>query len=103
MTQYRYGLMMAFGLGLLSGQAEAQVRVDAALPGYSATSGVSGNIKSVGSDTMNNEMTLWAEGFRKHYPSVKVEIEGKGSSTAPPAPLGTPSIPRSPATGNPGC
>jgi phosphate transport system substrate-binding protein len=46
---------------------------------------VSGTIKSVGSDTMNNMMTLWAEGFRKFYPNVRVEIEGKGSSTAPPA------------------
>jgi phosphate transport system substrate-binding protein len=34
---------------------------------------------------MNNLMALWAEGFRKHYPNVQVEIEGKGSSTAPPA------------------
>jgi phosphate transport system substrate-binding protein len=34
---------------------------------------------------MNNEMTLWAEGFMRHYPSLKIEIEGKGSSTAPPA------------------
>jgi phosphate transport system substrate-binding protein len=59
--------------------------VDASLSAYKATEGVSGSIKSVGSDTMNNEMTLWAEGFRKHYPSVQVEIEGKGSSTAPPA------------------
>src|SRR6185369_6915989 len=40
---------------------------------------------SVGSDTMNNEMTLWAEGFKNLYPNVQVEIEGKGSSTAPPA------------------
>ena len=34
---------------------------------------------------MNNLMTLWSEGFLKFYPSVRVEIEGKGSSTAPPA------------------
>ena len=47
--------------------------------------GVSGNVKSIGSDTMNNLMTLWAEDFRKQYPNVQVEIEGKGSSTAPPA------------------
>ncbi|MCB9832411.1 MAG: phosphate ABC transporter substrate-binding protein [Planctomycetes bacterium] len=55
------------------------------LPEYRPTKGVSGNIKSVGSDTMNNLMTLWAEGFQKFYPNVQVEIEGKGSSTAPPA------------------
>jgi phosphate transport system substrate-binding protein len=34
---------------------------------------------------MNNMMTLWAETFRKFYPSVKIQVEGKGSSTAPPA------------------
>ncbi len=62
------------------------VKVDAALPSYAkGTSGVSGNVKSIGSDTMNNLMTLWAEDFRKQYPNVQVEIEGKGSSTAPPA------------------
>lgn len=62
-----------------------QVTVDSNLPSYKATQGVSGTIKSVGSDTMNNLMTLWAEGFQKFYPAVQVEIEGKGSSTAPPA------------------
>ena len=62
--------------------------VDPALPDYGPAekaSGVSGTIKSVGSDTMNNLMALWAEGYRSVYPSVLVEIEGKGSSTAPPA------------------
>lgn len=52
---------------------------------YTRVSGVSGNINSIGSDTLNNLMTLWAEGFRKQYPNVKIQIEGKGSSTAPPA------------------
>ena len=63
----------------------AAVQVDPALPEYTKTSGVSGSIKSIGSDTMNNEMALWAEGFQAMYPNVRVEIEGKGSSTAPPA------------------
>ena len=66
-------------------KSEATVQVDERLPSYRQTSGVSGSLKSVGSDTMNNLMTLWAEGFLKHYPNVQVEIEGKGSSTAPPA------------------
>ncbi len=61
------------------------VSVDPALPEYTPVQGVSGSLKSVGSDTMNNEMALWAEGFKRLYPSVKIEIEGKGSSTAPPA------------------
>lgn len=68
--------------GTMYGQA---VQVDKAIPPYKQTAGVSGSLKSVGSDTMNNEMTLWAEGFRRMYPNVKIEIEGKGSSTAPPA------------------
>jgi phosphate transport system substrate-binding protein len=70
----------------LSGPALAQqVQVDPALAAYQKTSGVSGNLNSVGSDTMNNMMTLWAEAFLKMYPNVKVQVEGKGSSTAPPA------------------
>jgi phosphate transport system substrate-binding protein len=72
------------GLGLV-GVATAQIQVDAGLTGYQKTSGVSGNITSVGSDTMNNMMTLWGEAFAKMYPNVKIQVEGKGSSTAPPA------------------
>ena len=50
--------------------------VDASLPDYKPVEGVTGNIKSIGSDSMNNLMTLWAEGFKKMYPNVQVEIEG---------------------------
>lgn len=64
---------------------QAQVAVDKDLPSYKVTDGVSGTIKSVGSDTMNNLMTYWGEGFRKSYPNVQIEIEGKGSATAPAA------------------
>lgn len=74
--------VLALGLAL---PAAAQVKVDPALPVYAPVGAVSGNIKSIGSDTMNNLMTLWAEGFRRIYPNVQIEIEGKGSSTAPPA------------------
>ena len=76
--------MLAATVALMPLAAAAQ-QVDPALSGYKPVSGVSGNVKSIGSDTLNNLMTLWAEGFRSHYPSVKIEIEGKGSSTAPPA------------------
>ncbi len=65
--------------------AGVRTAMDADLPVYRATSGVSGNIKSIGSDTMNNLMTLWGEEFKAFYPSTQVEVEGKGSSTAPPA------------------
>ena len=61
------------------------VTVDAEIKPYAKVSGVSGTINSIGSDTLNNLITLWAEGFRKQYPSVKIQVEGKGSSTAPPA------------------
>ena len=70
------------GSGALTAQA---VKVDAAIPSYIKTSGVSGNVSSVGSDTLNNLMTLWAEGYKREYPNIRIQIEGKGSSTAPPA------------------
>lgn len=72
-------------LGFVAMPVLAQVEVDDRLPSYKPVQGVSGTIKSVGSDTLNNLMTLWAEKFKEQYPNVQVEIEGKGSSTAPPA------------------
>lgn len=65
--------------------AQQAIQVDPAIPSYKAVSGISGNLNSIGSDTLNNLMTLWAEGFKKFYPNVNIQIEGKGSSTAPPA------------------
>ena len=61
------------------------VEVDSGIKSYAKVGGVSGNLNSIGSDTVNNLMTFWAEGFNRLYPNVKVQIEGKGSSTAPPA------------------
>jgi len=79
-------MVIAAVLALVAGVMPAHaVEVDSNLPTYEPAPGVDGNIKSVGSDTMNNLMTLWAEGFKKFYPHVNAEIEGKGSSTAPPA------------------
>jgi phosphate transport system substrate-binding protein len=52
---------------------------------YKVVGGISGSISSVGSDTLNNLMTFWTEKFSKFYPNVKIQVEGKGSSTAPPA------------------
>lgn len=62
-----------------------KVEVDSHVPSYKKTIGISGNANSIGSDTMNNLMALWLEEFKKHYPLVNIQIEGKGSSTAPPA------------------
>ena len=73
-------------IGLIIGSSHLlALDVDRNLPMYQKTMGVSGSMKSIGSDTLNNLMTLWFESYRSYYPGVKVEIEGKGSSTAPPA------------------
>lgn len=68
---------------MLLGASKRQGVSEASL--YRKQIGVSGNLNSIGSDTLNNLMTLWGEGFRKHYRNVRIQIEGKGSSTAPPA------------------
>lgn len=67
-----------------TGLAQA-VKVDPKLPAYKAAPGISGNLNAIGSDTLNNLMTFWVEGFGKRYPGVRIQVEGKGSSTAPPA------------------
>ena len=63
----------------------ADVSVDPAIKSYEKVSEVDGNLNSIGSDTLNNVMTYWAEAFGKLYPNVKIQVEGKGSATAPPA------------------
>jgi phosphate transport system substrate-binding protein len=71
---------------LSSGQLSAQVQLDPGLPDYVPVAGIAGgSLKSVGSDTMNNLMGLWTESFKKMYPGIKVEVDGKGSSNALPA------------------
>ena len=66
-------------------RADEAVQVDPKVQPYNVVGGISGNLSSVGSDTLNNLMTFWSEKFAKFYPNVKVQVEGKGSSTAPPA------------------
>ncbi|KRT63466.1 MAG: Phosphate transport system substrate-binding protein [Candidatus Dadabacteria bacterium CSP1-2] len=78
-------LVFVLTFGSHIGFADEATKVDPKIPSYTKVSGISGNINSIGSDTMNNLMTLWCEGFNKFYPNVKCQIEGKGSSTAPPA------------------
>ena len=70
---------------LITASAVAENMVDAGIPAYTKASGVSGNISSVGSDTLANLMTLWAEEFKRVYPNVNIQIQAAGSSTAPPA------------------
>lgn len=68
-----------------TGIAAQAAEVDTEIPVYERTSGVSGNLSSVGSDTLANLMTLWAEDFKRLYPNVNIQIQAAGSSTAPPA------------------
>ena len=83
---------LLLGLGFISSAfsayqavAAAPMTLDAALPEYKQASGISGNISSVGSDTLANLMTMWAEEYGKIYPNVNIQIQAAGSSTAPPA------------------
>lgn len=55
------------------------------LPTYERVSGVSGNLSSVGSDTLANLMTLWTEKFEELYPNINIQVQAAGSSTAPTA------------------
>jgi phosphate transport system substrate-binding protein len=72
-------------IGPMAGNAAADIKVDPKLPSYEQAAGVAGNLSSVGSDTLNNLMTLWAEEYKRLYPNVNIQIQGAGSSTAPPA------------------
>lgn len=82
-------LLRGVAIGLLGlGVATTSIagsKLDSKLPEYSKSSGVSGNLSSVGSDTLANLMTLWTEQFSKLYPNVNIQVQAAGSSTAPPA------------------
>ena len=78
------GVAMAASL-LGASLVQAAPAIDKEIPTYQKTSGVSGNLSSVGSDTLANLMTLWAEDFKRFYPNVNIQIQAAGSSTAPPA------------------
>jgi phosphate transport system substrate-binding protein len=72
-------------LALAPAAAAQAVKVDPKIPDYKAVQGVSGNVKSIGSNTMSSLMTLWCEGFKALYPNVTTENSGSGSGQAPPA------------------
>ena len=78
-------ITLATGSLVLGTGAATASQIDADIPAYKKASGVSGNLSSVGSDTLANLMTLWAEDFKREYPNVNVQIQAAGSSTAPPA------------------
>jgi len=72
-------------LGMAALHVAADTAVDPSIPAYKKTSGISGNLSSVGSDTLANVVTLWAEDFKREYPNVNTQIQAAGSATAPPA------------------
>ena len=76
---------MTASAAIVVSAAHAETSVDSKLPAYAKVGGISGNLSSVGSDTLANLMTFWAEDFKKAYPNVAVQIQAAGSSTAPPA------------------
>ncbi len=77
--------VMLAGCAAMQCQMSLAVDVDKDIPTYTKASGVAGNVSSVGSDTLANMMTLWAEEFKRQYPNVNIQIQAAGSSTAPPA------------------
>lgn len=81
-----YPAILATSVALFGSQAVLGAdQVDPGLKEYSKASGVSGTLSSIGSDTLNNLMTLWTEEFKRLYPNVTIQVQGMGSSTAPPA------------------
>lgn len=84
LTRLSLAAVLVAALGALSAVAVPE-EVDKQIAPYTKVEGVSGTVNSIGSDTLNNLMALWTEGFRAIYPNVNIQVEGKGSSTAPPA------------------
>jgi len=69
-------------LGTLASDLPA-AEVDPELPEYQPSAHpMSGAITSVGSDALNNLLTLWAEGFTPMQAGVNIQIEGRGGDTA---------------------
>lgn len=80
------GRWLAFvAAAVLTVNVQAESSVDSDIAAYSKVKGISGNLSSVGSDTLANLMTLWAEDYKRLYPTVNIQIQAAGSSTAPPA------------------
>src|SRR3954471_8328445 len=74
----RHGVAMLLAVGVLTWTVPAftqqAIQVDPSIPSYKVVSGISGNLNSIGSDTLNNVMTFWAEGFKKFYPNINIQI-----------------------------
>ena len=85
MKMMKHAIFAAAVAVSVSAFADEATKVDESIAAYNKVEGISGNLNSIGSDTLNNLMALWTEGFRAIYPNVNIQVEGKGSSTAPPA------------------
>lgn len=79
----QFGLAVLLASALVSSTHATDI--DLGIKPYQTVSGIAGNVTSVGSDTLANLMTLWAEQFKRFYPSVNIQIQAAGSATAPPA------------------
>ncbi len=73
--------LMAAMTFVAAGVATAHAVAAPSIPAYTKVQGVSGNLSSVGSDTLANLMTLWAENYKKEYPNVNIQIQAAGSAT----------------------
>ena len=91
-----FGLFVVLSLGSLARAQEIHgheehptetlhAKASPALPAYKPVASLSGEIRSVGADTMEDLMKLWIAGFQKIYPNVKFQMEAKASGTAAPA------------------
>ncbi|KTF15769.1 PstS family phosphate ABC transporter substrate-binding protein [Pseudoalteromonas sp. H105] len=78
-------LVAAMGVAVTTLVSAQALALDKTIPEYEKTTGISGNFSSVGSDTLANMMTFWAEEYKRFYPNVNIQIQAAGSSTAPPA------------------
>jgi len=85
MKKLLIALLSICSVTFMTSHVQANSGIDSNLPTYQRASGVSGNLSSVGSDTLANLMTLWAEEYKRLYPNVNIQIQAAGSSTAPPA------------------
>lgn len=80
----KFKCLMAI-IGASASLATATAAASPELQGYAPATSISGTLTSVGSDTLANLMALWANAFQRAYPSVNVQVQAAGSSTAPPA------------------
>lgn len=80
-------LVMAVCSHISTGAAPAadQITVDPRIPHYQKGGALSGTLTSIGSNTMSSLMVYWEKGFRKYHPTVQIQMDAKGSGTAPAA------------------